>query len=215
MCWVCISDKSVVAENYWAGRLGTHLQGATTTTANAYTLATQSPLLGVSKYYDAFPLDGVGDLKPITINSALLLTPDAVADDSSTTATVTVGAPSVVSTIDTLGDQDFFAVELVAGHTYEIGQFALIGGPGGVPLSDAYIELFDAAGNLVTNADGGGPNTPSGLDALLTFTPQASGTYYINARAFDQDPTNGTTGDAVGDYELFVHDVTGTPTYVP
>ena len=67
-----------------------------------------------------------------------------------------------------------------------------IAGPSGVPLSDAYIELYDAAGNLVTSADGGGPNTPSGLDALLTFIPQTSGTYYINARAFDQDATNGT-----------------------
>jgi Ca2+-binding RTX toxin-like protein len=215
MCWVCIADKSVIAENYWAGRLGTHLQGATATTVNSYVVTTQSPIISVGKYYDAFPVDGVGDLKPVTINTVFLLTPDAVADDASTTASITVGGPSTVSTIDTIGDQDFFAVELVAGRTYEIGQFALVGGPSGVPLADAYIELFDAAGNMVTNADGGGPNTPSGLDALMTFTPQVSGTYYINARAFDQDPTNGTTGDAVGDYELFANDVTGTPTYVP
>jgi hypothetical protein len=84
-----------------------------------------------------------------------------------------------------------------------------------VPLSDAYIELFDAAGNLLVSADGGGPNTPSGLDALLTFIPKVSGTYYINARAYDNDSLNGTTGDNVGDYELFVNDVTGNPTYVP
>jgi len=167
------------------------------------------------KYYDAFPGDGIGDLKPITLNTALLLTPDTVADDTSTTDSVTVGGGSVVSTIDTIGDQDFFTVDLVAGRTYDIGQYALVGGPGGVPLSDAYIELYDAAGNLVVTADGGGPNTPSGLDALLTFIPQASGTYYVNARGFDQDATNGTTGDSVGDYELFVNDVTGTPTYTP
>ena len=61
----------------------------------------------------------------------------------------------------------------------------------------------------------GGPNTPQGLDALLTFIPKESGTYYINARAFDQEALNGTTGDAVGDYQLFVNDVTGRPTYVP
>ena len=167
------------------------------------------------KYYDAFAADGIGDLKPITLNAALLLTPDDVADDTSTTDSVTVDGGSVVSTIDMLGDQDFFSVELIAGRTYDIGQYAVVGGPSGVPLADAYIELYDAAGNLVTTADGGGPNTPSGLDALLTFIPQASGTYYINARAFDQDPTNGTTGDAVGDYELFVNDVTGKPTYTP
>ncbi|HYC94822.1 MAG TPA: M10 family metallopeptidase C-terminal domain-containing protein, partial [Sphingomicrobium sp.] len=168
-----------------------------------------------SKYYDAFPRDGVGDLKPVSINTVLLLTPDTVPDDTSTTATVTVDGPSVISTIDTLGDQDFFSVQLEAGHIYDIAQYLVTGGPSGVPLSDAYIEIYDAAGNLLTSADGGGPNTPSGLDALLTFIPETSGTYYINARAYDTDGTNGTTGDAVGDYELFVRDVTDQPTYVP
>ena len=209
MCFVCVADKSVIAENYWAGRQTAHFQPAGSLDIGAFTLSTSR------KYYDAFPADGVGDFKAISLNTMFLLTPDAVADDISTTATVTVGGPSIVSTIDTIGDQDYFAVELVAGRTYDIGQYAAIGGPSLVPLSDAYIELYDAAGNLVTTADGGGPNTPSGLDALLTFTAQTSGTYYINARAFDQDATNGTGGDAVGDYELFVNDVTGTPTYVP
>jgi Ca2+-binding RTX toxin-like protein len=166
------------------------------------------------KYYDAFPADGVGDMKPITVNTALLLTPDTIADDTSTDASVTVDGESIVSTIDMVGDQDFFRVELVAGQTYEIGQYLVTGGPGGVPLADAYIELYDAAGNLVATADGGGPNTPSGLDALLTYAAEVSGTYYINARAYDNDGVNGTTGDFVGDYELFVRDVTDEPHYV-
>ena len=167
-----------------------------------------------AKYYDAMPWDGVGDNKSTTINTVLLVTPDTVPDDMSTTETVTVDGPSIVSTIDIIGDQDFFQVQLVAGQTYEIGQYLVTGGPSGVPLSDAYIELYDAAGNLVATADGGGPNTPSGLDALLTFTAETSGTYYINARAYDTDSVNGTTGDAVGDYELFVRDVTDVPHYV-
>ena len=167
------------------------------------------------KYYDAFPIDGVGDLKPININTVLLLTPDTIPDDIGTAATITVDGPSIISTIDTIGDQDFFQVELVAGRIYDIGQYLVTGGPSGVPLSDAYIEIYDADGNLLTSADGGGPNTPQGLDALLTFIPEYSGTYYINARAFDQEASNGTSGDAVGDYELFVRDVTDAPTYVP
>ena len=174
--------------------------------------ATKASLTG--KYYDAFPADGVGDYKPITASTVLLVTSDTVPDDMSTTATVTVDGPAIVSTIDIIGDQDFFQVQLVAGQTYEIGQYLVTAGPSGVPLSDAYLELYDAAGNLVATADGGGPNTPSGLDALLTFTAQTSGTYYINARAYDTDPVNGTTGDAVGDYELFVRDVTDEPHYV-
>ncbi len=167
------------------------------------------------KLYDAFPIDGVGDLKPVSTTAVLLLTADSVGDDISTTHSVSVDGDHVVSTIDTLGDQDFFRVELEAGRTYEIGQYLVTGGPSGVPLSDASLEIYDSAGNLLASEDGGGPNTPSGLDALMTFAPQASGTYYINARAFDQDGTNGTTGDAVGDYELFVDDVTDQPHYVP
>jgi Ca2+-binding RTX toxin-like protein len=166
------------------------------------------------KYFDAFPADGVG-LKPVALNSALLLTPDTVADDTSTTDSLTVGGGGIVSTIDTIGDQDFFSIDLVAGRTYDIGQYTLVGGPSGVPLSDAFIQLFDAAGNFVVSADGGGPNTPSGLDALLTFVPQSSGTYYVSAGAFDQDATNGTRGDGVGDYQIFANDVTGKPTYTP
>jgi serralysin len=169
------------------------------------------------KYYDAFPADGVGVSKPIELNTALILAPDDIADNTSTTATVTVGGPSVISTINTIGDQDFFKVELVAGHMYDIGQYTFVGGPSLVPLQDSYVEIYTPDGQPLTNADGGGPNTPEGLDALLTFVAQQSGTYYINARAFDQDATNGTTGDGVGDYELFVRDVTGRPdtTYKP
>ena len=207
-------DWSQSAASFASGKFALHQQRMSEVDLAAASLG-GAPWNSAGKYYDAFPIDGVGDLKPITINSVLLLTPDGVADDTSTTSSVAVGGGSVVSTIDMIGDQDFFQVELVAGHAYDIGQYAAIGGPSLVPLSDAYIELYDAAGNFIVSADGGGPNTPSGLDALLTFIPETSGTYYINARAFDQDPTNGTTGDAVGDYELFVNDVTGTPTYIP
>jgi Ca2+-binding RTX toxin-like protein len=202
-------NKARLAEDFWVGKMATDGHSATAGGASFATL-TAAP-----KYYDAFPADGVGDLKPLTLPTALVLTPDQVGDNIASSSTITVGTGSIISTIDTIGDQDFFAVELVAGHTYDIGQYMRTGGPSGVPLTDAYLELYDAAGNLVTTADGGGPNTQSGLDALLTFVADQSGTFYINARSFDQDPTNGTTGDAIGDYDLFVNDVTGTPTYVP
>ncbi|MDB5694282.1 MAG: hypothetical protein JWO81_3345, partial [Alphaproteobacteria bacterium] len=167
-----------------------------------------------AKFYDAFPADGVG-AKAVTAPAVLIVTPDDIPDTMSTTHSVTVDGAHVVSTINTIGDQDFFTVELQAGHAYDIAEYLVTGGPSGVPLSDAFIEIYDSAGNLLASADGGGPNTPSGLDALATFTPEASGTYYINARAYDQDGTNGTTGDSVGDYELFVQDVTNQPHYVP
>ncbi len=199
MCWSCdVQSKRLVADGY----------------ANQAAALFQH---GLSKGFEAYAVgDLSGGFKSAPLDAPLILAPDDVPDTIATTRTVTVNGPSVISTINTLGDQDFFQVELVAGHIYDIGQYLVAGGPSGIPLSDAYLEIYDSAGNLLTNADGGGPATSAaGLDALLTFIPKESGIYYINARAFDQNPDNGTTGDAVGDYELFVKDVTNQPTYTP
>ena len=159
------------------------------------------------------PPDGVGgDLKSsLPVTAPLLLTVDAAPADASTDEVLTVDGPVRTATIDTVGDQDWYRVELVAGQTYNVGMFLKAGGPSGVPLADAYIELYDSAGNLLTNADGGGPNTPQGLDALLTFTAETSGTYFINARAYDQEAANGTDGDGVGDYDIFVERAAADP----
>ena len=166
------------------------------------------------KYYDAFPSpDQVGDAdKLVTPQSALDLAAaaailDDVPDDTSTTATLEIGGARIFSTLSTIGDQDFYSVQLTAGVTYEFGMFSTTQGPSGVPLLDAYVEIYDANGNLVTFGDGGAPTKlneiNTGLDVLLYFTPETTGTYYVNARAFDEVPTDGDNGDSVGDYELF------------
>lgn len=172
---------------------------------------------GCGKRYTDFFQDGVGDGPRPAVLPAALFTIDAIPDDASTTATLAVDGAHIVSTIDTLGDQDYFSIQLVAGKTYDISMFLVTGGPSGVPLADAYLELYDSLGNLVLTADGGGPNTPSGLDAILTYTAQSTGTFYVNARAYDNEGANGTTGDFVGDYEVFATTVdTADPTaYVP
>lgn len=172
---------------------------------------------GCGKRYTDFFQDGVGDGPRPVQPPTLLVTTDAVPGDTSTTQALMVDGAHFISTIDTLGDEDFYSVQLVEGQTYDISVFLVTGGPSGVPLADAYIELYDSLGNLVVTADGGGPNTPSGLDAILTYTAQGTGTFYINARAYDQDATNGTTGDFVGDYEVFVTsvDASDPSAYVP
>lgn len=172
---------------------------------------------GCGKRYSDFFQDGVGDGPRPVVLPAALLTIDAIPDDASTTASLAVDGAHIVSTIDTVGDQDYYSIQLVAGQTYDISMFLVTGGPSGVPLADAYIELYDSLGNLVVSADGGGPNTPSGLDAILTYTAQSTGTFYVNARAYDNEGANGTTGDFVGDYEVFATTVdTNDPTaYVP
>lgn len=155
----------------------------------------------------AFVPDGVGVRSPF-FDPLLVATTDTVPGDTGTTETLTVDGAHVVSTIDTIGDQDFYAITLTAGTQYQIGMYGYIGGPGGLPLADSYVEIYDAAGNLVVSGDGGA-DTPlnaanSGFDVLLDFTPTASGTYYVNARAFDNAPADGSDGDLVGDYEVFV-----------
>jgi serralysin len=130
-----------------------------------------------------------------------------------TTGTLVVDDPNhVIASSDTPGDNDWFKVTLEAGEIYEFGQYAYAGGiPGaegnGVPLADAYLEIYDSAGNLLAIADGGGPNTPSGLDALMTFEAPYSGTFYVNATSYDN--TGDGVGDFVGDYEIFARTATG------
>jgi serralysin len=164
-----------------------------------------------AKLADAFPVDGMGDLRPPLTAATLVVTPDEAGNGKGVAPgnpTITVGAPSYIGTINTNGDEDYFQVNLVAGQTYEIGMYSYTGGPSTVPLADCYIELYAADGtSLIVSADGGA-NTPqndvnSGFDVLLVFEAETTGTYYINARAFDNDPTDGTTGEGVGDYELF------------
>jgi hypothetical protein len=180
-----------------------------------------------AKWTDAFAIDGVGDLKPPLPSGLIVITPDEAGDGIGVAPgnpTLTVDAAHTIGTIGTNGDQDYYQVTLLGGHTYQIGMYGYTGGPSTVPLPDSYIEIRTddetTAGHLVVSGDGGA-DTPanavnSGFDVLLTFTPDADGAYYINARAFDNDPTDGTTGEGVGDYELFVHDATGDPTiYYP
>ena len=142
---------------------------------------------------------------------------DVYTPDPNTTGTLVVDDPNhVIAACDTPGDNDWFAVTLTAGQTYEFGQYAYAGGiPGvegnGVPLADAYLEIYDSAGNLLAIADGGGPNTPSGLDALMTFEATYSGTFYVNATSYDN--TGDGVGDFAGDYEIFASTATGSILY--
>ena len=122
---------------------------------------------------------------------------DDYAADTQTTGTVAVGG-SATATIETAHDQDWFAVELVAGRTY---QFDLGGSPsGGGTLSDTFLRaIYDSEGRYQSdsyNDDFGGSR-----DSRVTFTASQSGTYYVRASG-DRDET--------GSYTLRVSDVTPT-----
>ncbi|HEV2865267.1 MAG TPA: M10 family metallopeptidase C-terminal domain-containing protein [Allosphingosinicella sp.] len=178
------------------------------------------------KLTTAFTADGVGDIPPVSGPTTLLVVTHDTAGDGIGVApgnpVLSVGTPQkpvehTVSTLDVPGDQDYYKVTLEAGKSYQIGMYAKAGGPSGVPVADPYIEILRANGTKdgfeVVTADGGASspqnNVNSGLDVLLTFEPTVSGTYYINARGFGN--AGGPNGDEVGDYELFVNDVTNDP----
>jgi serralysin len=177
------------------------------------------------KLTTAFAIDGVGDLKPPVSLPALLITTDNVPDapdtSGSTNPTVTVtpigGAITdndIISTIDTIGDQDYYKVTLTAGTAYEFHLYSYgppaTGdvGPNGSGLTDPYLELYAPDGTTLLVSADGGANTVynqanSGFDVLLVYTPTQSGTFYIDARAFSNSPAT-PNGDSVGDYQLAV-----------
>ncbi|MEO1555361.1 MAG: M10 family metallopeptidase [Pseudomonadota bacterium] len=115
--------------------------------------------------------------------------PNAI-DGIATTNTMAVG-DTFSGTLSENGDEDWVAINLNAGETYE---FALDGGT----LSDPLVRLFDANGNQVAANDDGGP----GLFSLLEYEPITSGTYYVVADAFSTQ---------TGTYTLTVTDGTATP----
>ena len=200
MCWTCDMNGPLV-RNGWTSAMGfvaSHYHAAETDLGIAFVpLATQTA-------------------------SGTIGGNDPVADDIGTTHTLVVGAAPTVGTLETLGDQDYFRVELVGGQKYDIGMYAKYGGPNAVPLLDAYFEIRDAAGKLLTSVDGDGVSTHNsvntGYDALTTYTAPYSGIFYINAKSYDEQGINGGAGHYVGDYELFVNKnqpADGTPPEQP
>jgi serralysin len=119
---------------------------------------------------------------------------DTVAGSTATTATLAIGS-SVTGYVNTLGDHDWFGVQLVAGQQYT---FTLSSNASSI---DSYLRLRDAAGNqLAFNDDGGG-----GLNSRITFTATSTGTYYLDAGTY-QDQTSGA-------YTLSAQTYTPPPVY--
>lgn len=102
-----------------------------------------------------------------------------------TTASVTVGAP-IVGSLETIGDHDWFRLDLSAGQSITVAL-------DGLTLEDPYLRIYDSAGNLLYENDDGGP----GRDSLLTFTASYTGTYFVDVGAWNEG--------YVGDYQLSVN----------
>ncbi|MBL8546114.1 MAG: M10 family metallopeptidase C-terminal domain-containing protein [Hyphomonadaceae bacterium] len=110
-----------------------------------------------------------------------IVEPPDIAGNTSTTATLTIGG-SETGALQVFGDDDWFAVQLVAGQSYV---FTLT--PGALsPMQDPYLEIYNSAGSLIGFDDDGGVGTNS----ILRWTATESGTFYINARAWEEGGTS-------------------------
>lgn len=109
----------------------------------------------------------------------IIETTDAAAG-ASTIYTLQIGQVAQ-GNISSLGDHDFYRVNLVAGQTYSV---ALVG-TGTAGVRDSYLRIYGSDGTLITQDDDGLPNNNS----VRTFTASTSGTYYIDAAAFNDAGT--------------------------
>ncbi|MFN9092173.1 MAG: S8 family serine peptidase [Alphaproteobacteria bacterium] len=97
---------------------------------------------------------------------------DLIAGNLATTATFSAGAAQV-SSIDFVGDQDWFRLTLTAGWRYSFAMDSTTGSS-----LDAYLRLLTATGQqLAFNDDAVGNN------ARLSFQATTNGTFYLSAQA--------------------------------
>ncbi len=112
-----------------------------------------------------------------------------------TDAPSTTGTPYTLTLGDTFdgrvssgGDRDWIRVELVSGQPYVITMWGRDGQTQG--LNDTLIRLRDSTGTILQTNDDAGSNN---FFSVIRFTPTTSGTYYIDAGAFDSFETGNYT----------------------
>ena len=115
--------------------------------------------------------------------------------NNTTTRTITVGG-SVSDQLETVGDRDWFKIQLTAGQSISVFL-------DGLTLEDPYLRIYDSSGNLLFEND----DISSGVnrDSELAFSASYTGIYYIDVGAWVPEPgqvPQGYTG--TGTYTLNV-----------
>jgi serralysin len=105
---------------------------------------------------------------------------DGFADTTAPLGSVAVNT-TATGNLETVGDHDWFAIALTAGQTVTIDLEGIDTLQG--TLEDPFLALYGPAGAFIVQNDDGG----SGINSQLVYTPTASGTYYIDAGAYDDD----------------------------
>ena len=133
--------------------------------------------------------DAAGNSANDSSSDELILRGDDYAANSGTSGLVNVGGSSA-GVLEQLGDRDWFAIDLVAGRTYE---FRLNGNG----LADPLLRLYSGAGiQLASNDDISYTNRNS----LISFTATSTGRHYLEAAAYSDSGSGG--------YSLSATDVT-------
>ena len=96
---------------------------------------------------------------------------------TATTGQVAAGS-STTGNVNYLRDHDWIRVQLTAGVQYTIDEQGQSVGAG--TLSDPFMALYNAAGQLITSDDNGGGNGNS----RIVYAPTATAAYYIDAGAY-------------------------------
>ena len=111
-----------------------------------------------------------------------------------TTLSLSVGASSA-SSIDALGDHDWFKISLTAGQPVDV--LVTLG-----TLVDSYLNIRDSSGNIIYSND----DIVDGVNRAseVKFNPSYTGTYYIDVSAWSDPnaPGDGYTG--TGTYSVSV-----------
>ena len=135
---------------------------------------------------------------------------DDFRDDTDTTGTVEVGG-SVTGEIEAQGDEDWFAVTLEAGKTYQIDMEGSET-DGGTLENPFLYTMRDADGNYLRLASGSqnvftsDQDSGEGLNSRVTFTPDEDGTYYLVAASGGHILAADSHGRSLGTYTLSVAD---------
>lgn len=107
---------------------------------------------------------------------------DDYPSNTSTSGVVVVNAAASSGTIETTGDTDYFQVTLNAGQQY---RFGIAGGSKDSTYSSVALTLRRPDGSLISSTPPA-TSSKSGNSRSIDYTPETSGTYYLEA----SDPIN-------------------------
>jgi cyclophilin family peptidyl-prolyl cis-trans isomerase/Ca2+-binding RTX toxin-like protein len=138
---------------------------------------------------------------PSSFSALLSRASSAQASDDYAASVLTAGVAPVrdriLGRIETLGDADWFAVELEPGVSYRFIADTLLAPLGTTALGNPRLRLLDSNGQAVAADD----DSYVGTDALIQFTPQTSGRWFLEV-SVSAATSAGTP--ATGSYALIV-----------